>query len=144
MTPTISEFLERVIDERDRQYQAQFTAADRARDTALAAQKELTAAAFDASEKAIARADVNAEKWRQNANEWRASMLDRENRFASRIEVETEIKALRAEIAGLRESRAEGGGRSLGSHAMWGYVVGAVGFALSVLSLIGLVLKFGK
>jgi hypothetical protein len=28
-------------------------------------------------EKAIVKSDVNAEKWRENANEWRAAMMDR-------------------------------------------------------------------
>jgi hypothetical protein len=57
-------------------------------------------------EKAIQKEEDNAEKWRQSANEWRQSMLDREVKFAQRAEVETELKAIRAEIHALRETQA--------------------------------------
>ena len=39
---------------------------------------------FEAQEKAIAVAEANSERWRQNANEWRAAMTDRERNFFSR------------------------------------------------------------
>lgn len=132
---TLRELFERVMDERDRLYDTRFSASKTAVDAALAAQEKATNAAFAASEKAILKADANAEKWRENANEWRASMLDREVKFASRPEMDAEMKALRAEIAGLRESRATGAGRSSGATAMWGYVVGGFGFALMLIQL---------
>lgn len=39
---------------------------------------------FAAQEKAIAVAEMNAEKWRMNANEWREAMNDRERNFLSK------------------------------------------------------------
>jgi len=42
---------------------------------ALTAADKLNSVIFAASEKAIEKADANAEKWRQNANEWRAAIL---------------------------------------------------------------------
>jgi hypothetical protein len=116
-------------------FDEKFAAADRAVSAALAAQEKATAAAFVASEKAISKADVNAEKWRENANEWRSSMLDRENKFAQRAEMEAELKAIRAEVAMLRESRAAGSGRGAGQAAMWGYVVGGFGFVMLLLTI---------
>ena len=130
------------MDERDRLYDTRFAASKTAVDAALAAQEKATAAAFLASEKAILKADANAEKWRENANEWRASMLDREIKFASRTEMEAEFKGIRVEIASLRESRATGAGHSTGTAAMWGYVVGGFSFALLLLSLAAAVVTF--
>jgi len=115
--------------------EALFEAADKAVKAALAAQERETAAAFLAAEKAIHKSDVNAEKWRENANEWRASMLDRETKFASRAEMEAELKATRVEIASLKERLDTIAGRAGGSAAMWGYVVGGFAFLLLVLNL---------
>ena len=39
---------------------------------------------FEAQEKAVSAAEANSEKWRNNANEWRESMLDRERQFFSK------------------------------------------------------------
>lgn len=132
---TLREFIERVMDERDRLYDTRFAASKTAVDAALAAQEKATNAAFLASEKAITKADANAEKWRENANEWRASMLDREVKFASRPEMEAEMKGMRAELSSLKESRDKGDGRASGSAALWGYVVGGFGFALVLIQL---------
>lgn len=93
---------------------AALQAATEATQAALMAVKEQTKSAFEASEKAIEKSDANAEKWRANANEWRQAMVDRESRFASRAETETEFRALRTEIAGLKESRDVGSGRGAG------------------------------
>ena len=48
----------------------------------LEAQDKAVKAALASAEKAVDRAEINAEKWRQNANEWRAAMTDRERNFA--------------------------------------------------------------
>ena len=49
-----------------------------------AADHELYDRRFEAQEKAVAVAEANSERWRQNANEWRAAMTDRERNFLSR------------------------------------------------------------
>lgn len=81
---------------------------------ALTAQKEATASALVSAEKAVLVAENNAEKWRMNANEWRGSMLDRETKFASRAEMEAELKGIRMELASLKESRDRGDGDKTG------------------------------
>lgn len=78
---------------------------------------------FRDQDRAIAKEEENSEKWRQNANEWRQSMLDREIKFASRNEVEAEIKAIRAEIQSLKETRAEG----IGSKQLLLLILGIIG-----------------
>ncbi len=134
---TLREFFEKSMDERDRLYDTRFKASTTAVDAALAAQEKATAAAFLASEKAILKADANAEKWRENANEWRASMLDREIKFAARTEMEAELKAIRSEVAGLRESRDVNSGKSEGTSASWAILLGAVTLLSGMLGIAG-------
>lgn len=43
-------------------------------------------AALAAAEKAVNKAEINAEKWRDSANEWRGAMSDRERAFLTRKE----------------------------------------------------------
>lgn len=133
-----------VMDERDKLYTDRANSSKTAVDAALKAAETLTNASFAASEKAIGKADANAEKWRENANEWRAAMQDREVKFAARIEMDNEFKNLRAELASLKESRSQVTGRSEGNHAMWGYIIGAVSFILMLLSIAAVFLKFSK
>jgi hypothetical protein len=44
---------------------------------------------FHANERAVDRLEVNNEKWRHANNEWRAAMLDREEKFALKDTVDT-------------------------------------------------------
>ncbi len=67
------ETLKTLMDERDRRYGEVSEAKERAISAAMAA-----------AEKAILVAENNAEKWRMNANEWRAAMNDRERNFLSK------------------------------------------------------------
>jgi len=62
-----------LMDERDRRYGEISAAKEKAVEAALAA-----------ASKAVEVAEQNAEKWRMNANEWRAAMTDRERNFLSK------------------------------------------------------------
>jgi multidrug resistance efflux pump len=116
--------LESVLDlirEKDTLYTDRDTARQKAVEAALKAAQTGVDAAFAASEKAIGKSDQNAEKWRAAANEWRAAMQDREVKFASRTEVDNELKNLRVEMQSLKESRAETTGerRQQGDTRAW-------------------------
>ncbi len=63
-TISLKEYFEKVLAEKDK-----------AINIALAAAKE-----------AVGVAEKNAEKWRENANEWRGAMSDREKNFITRRE----------------------------------------------------------
>lgn len=134
--------LKALLDERDRRYAQQFTAQEDAVTAALTAQKALTDAAFAASEKAILKSDTNAEKWRESANEWRAAMMDREARFASRSEMEAKFISVADSLAFLKDAVGAGKARGEGRHAMWGYVAAGFGFLLTLGSLALLAVKF--
>lgn len=67
------ETLKTLMDERDRRYGEVSTAKEKAVEVALAN-----------AEKAVMVSERNAEKWRDNANEWREAMTDRERNFLPR------------------------------------------------------------
>ena len=70
----LREYIEALLNERDKAVAAAF-----------AAQEKAVSAALEAADKATAKAEVNAEKWRDNANEWRGQSADRERSQAAQI-----------------------------------------------------------
>ncbi len=55
-------------------------------DQRFAEQEKATLVALQAAEKAVDKAEAAAERWRNNANEWRGAMGDRERDFLTRKE----------------------------------------------------------
>lgn len=53
------------------------------------------------------------------------------------------LKALTLQVKSLSESRMEGSGRSAGSHAMWGYVLAALGVISTLFGLAVVLMKMG-
>ena len=118
----------RIIEANDKRYEDKFAASDKAVLSALAAQEKAVNAALAASEKAVAVAENNAEKWRANANEWRAAMTDREGKFA-----------MKSEFEALKERLDRFEGRGHGMSAMWGYIVAGATLAFAfIMAYLGL------
>jgi len=124
-----------LIDANDRRYEDRFAAqeksvhdafaaSEKAVNAALAAQEKAVTAALAASEKAVSVAETNAEKWRDNANEWRGAMTDREAKFITT----TEFGLLKERI-----DRSEGSGR--GMRDLWGWIVAAIMLGVVLLNL---------
>lgn len=121
--------------ERDRRYEDRFRAQEAANNLALAAQKELTAASFVSSEKAMAKAEAVRERNDRDRDETRAM-----------------IEAVRTDVYNLRESRSEGVGRHQQQldtrlYSNWFMigmmVIGALSALALVLSVVGLLTKGG-
>jgi len=105
--------LRELLDERDRRYESRFAAQERAADAALAAQKELTSAAFASAEKAILKAEEAQRAYNERSNEFRDALDDQNKRMLPRTEAEAQLAALdnkiadtAADVASLRESRS--------------------------------------
>ena len=149
----VREFLERIIEERDRLYDIRFRASETAMSAALTAQEKQTNASFTASEKAIVKAEDAQREYNVRSNEFRGQLDDQakllmprsEALIATRAlddklggikgELERRLEAINKELASLRESRSESTGRDMGSHAVWGYLLAAI---TVVGSLVGL------
>jgi len=92
----LKEYFERVLNERDRIYGERFTSQQQAVSAALASSKE-----------AIQVAENNSEKWRANANEWRAAMTDRERSFVRKEQHDDLKKELDTRFDGVSVKMAE-------------------------------------
>jgi hypothetical protein len=76
-----------------------FGQAEKSVDKALAAAEKAVETALRSAEKAVEKAETNAERWRNNANEWRGAMSDRERDFLTRREFYSITVALVAVIS---------------------------------------------
>ena len=116
MTAVTIETLKAIVDERDLRY------------TQLAEAKEKAiAAALAAAEKAVQVAEVNSEKWRANANEWRLAMDDREALFVKKETFEGMLMGFTKDIRELKERMDVSQGRGQGYEKIWGWIVAAAG-----------------
>jgi hypothetical protein len=144
------EFLERIIDERDRQYDMRARAAEIAVQAALLAQKEQTKDAFAASEKAIVKAEQAQTAYNVAHNDL-SRKLDEQNKAtiprpeitalfgafdqkldAMRASFEKDIETITTDIRSLRESRSETGGAKINSREIFGYIIAIVGVLIAL------------
>ena len=109
---TLKEHFEKILTEKDK-----------AINIALAAAKE-----------AVGVAEANAEKWRDNANEWRGAMTDREKSFMPRIEFEA-YKTETEKALNLSQ------GKSAGLSQGWIFLIGAVGMVGGVVGIASFFMK---
>lgn len=125
----IRDYVEALLAQMDQRYEQRFVA-----------QEKAIAAALASSDKANATSEVNAEKWRQSANEWRGAMSDRDRELPSRREVETAMGGLsdRVRLVEQRISKAEdtGQGRSAGVGLVVSVIVGSITLAVIVISAV--------
>jgi len=118
----------RFNDERDRRYT----------EVGLEREKAIVAA-FQASEKAIAKAEANAEKWRESANEWRGAMSDRDRELPSRREVEAMETGLAQRLDTVEKHMERTSGKSESAEKAdlksMNLTIAAVGFVIAVVSV---------
>jgi hypothetical protein len=163
------EFLQSLINERDRQYDTRFKAAEDAVTTALAAQEKAVNAAFLASEKAVLKAEQAQKEYNERSNEFRGQLDDQASTLMPRTESTAVSKAIeekiaahvmtsknemeaiknsferqhdaqQADILALREARSAGTGKDL---ARQGYIEERRSSLALVVSVVFGVLAFG-
>jgi hypothetical protein len=144
------EFLERIIDERDRLYAVRFEEAKTAVNAALIAQKESVTSAFLASEKAIVKAEEAQAAYNVAHNDL-SRKLDEQNKAtiprpeinalfigvdqkleAIRASLDKDIETLSTDIRSLRESRSETGGIKAGNREIIAYLIAGASIILAL------------
>lgn len=120
----------RFNEERDRRYTEVDAARDRALEAALAAVHE-----------ANKLAQANAEKWRENANEWRGAMSDRDRELPSRREVETLVSGLTARVDLIEAHEERAGGKREGIGMSAGVLVGGLGALATLMTVVVVVVN---
>lgn len=119
-----------IFAEHDLRYEQRFQSQEANLSTAMIAQEKAVQAALASSEKAVSKAEVAAEKRFDAVNEFRGQLADQARDFMPRKEAELLVTALADKIEALT------GTRSQGVTAAVGYVVGAIGALVGVVSLI--------
>lgn len=117
----LKEFLERIIDERDNQYNRRFSDAEKAVNAALTAAKE-----------AVIKAELAAEKRFESVNEFRSTLSDQQRTLMPRSEAELLIKTLTDKIDTNTANLTMVAGQKSGAQNLFGYIVGAAGIALAL------------
>jgi excinuclease UvrABC helicase subunit UvrB len=138
---SLRQYIERLIDERDRLYNERHANSLQAIKDALLAQKELTNAAFAASKEAILKAEQSQNSYNAGHNDLMKKMDKQYSEMIPRSTFEQAIKSIEDKINDLRESRSANAGAGTGKAALWAYVLGGAGLLMSLVSIIVLVVK---
>jgi uncharacterized protein YdiU (UPF0061 family) len=109
------------------------TAQQTAMQTALTAQKLAVDTAQAAAEKAVTKAELSAEKRFESVNEFRATLSDQQRTLMPRSEAELLIKTLADKIDTNTANLTVIAGHKSGTKDLWGYIIGAAGFASAVI-----------
>jgi hypothetical protein len=91
--------LEALVNERDRQYDARFKAQEVAVSAALAASEKAVNAAFSASEKAVLKAEQAQKEYNERSNEFRGQLDDQAKTLMPRPETLQMFKSLEEKLA---------------------------------------------
>lgn len=89
-------------------------------------------AALASAKEAVLVAEANSEKWRANANEWRAAMTDRDRLYMPRAEFDAYRAATDKSLDDLQKSNQTQEGVRQGLGDGWGWLVGAIGLITAV------------
>jgi len=103
MNIDLKTFFERILEERQKNYEERFHALQAAMDASHTAQKEAMIIAFTSSEKAILKAETATDKRFEAMNGFRAAMADQTKTYIPRNEVLALTTSLEGKIEALRK-----------------------------------------
>lgn len=107
-----------LLDERDRLYRERDDSRRVAVDAALSAQKEQTKASFEASEKAIVKAEEAQKAYNASHNDLARKMDEQNKATMPRTETESRFLGLQEKVDEVRNAMASGGGVIAGGKAV--------------------------
>lgn len=84
---------------------------------------------FDAAKEAYTLAEINAEKWRSNTNEWRSAMSDKDNLLLSKAEFISYKESTEKALVMAKERADIIEGKGAGINQFIGWVVALIAIA---------------
>jgi hypothetical protein len=126
----------KAMAEADLRYQQRFDQQQKALEAALAAAKEAVATALTAAEKATTKAEVASERRFESVNEFRGQLADQAANLMPRSEAEARFVALSEKVDELKNYQAATVGSSAGKQQYWGWLLGAIGGAATLISIV--------
>lgn len=124
-TDNLKMHYDKVLEEMDRRYEQRFIA-----------QESASRAAMTAAQEAVHKAEVAAEKRFDSVNEFRATLADQASTLMPRAESTLRWEAVSERVTKIENLLAADVGKSQGLNAAWGYLVGAIALAATVVSII--------
>jgi len=142
----------RLMDERDKRYEQSFTQSKESVASALAAAKEQTSASFNASEKAIAKAESSQLQYNATHNDLTRKMDAQYKEMLPRLESEGKFNAIaekiedvKRELNALRDFRSETVGQRVQQTSDKGQSNWVIGIAIGlILAVVEVILKLVK
>ncbi len=101
-------------------------------------------AALAAAEKAVQKAEDNAQRWQENANEWRAAMTDKDKLLLTRTEFEGYKTMMTAAMSAERSRADKDEGKGLGLNMGWSILLAVVGALGVLIGIAGVITRFMK
>lgn len=120
-------YMTALMNERDRRYAELRMADSKAIDAALSAAEKAVAAALVAAERAVNKAELAAKEQFNSVSAFTQSITDRTATLMPRSEAELRLSIIEKAV----NSSA---GKSQGAGALWGYVVGAFGVIVALIT----------
>lgn len=133
---------EKSENERFSSVDQRFRAAETGLKAALDALRDNTLLAFAASEKAIQKAEVAAEKRFEAVNEFRRTLADQTATFMPRMQTEAMVSNVNEKVDALAVRMDRSEGRGSGLQDGWGYLVGGIGLLISILGGVAALVAF--
>ena len=124
-----------LLQEQKEHYEDLLAAAEAKNQQQFRDAKEAIQIAQIASQSAINKSEANDSKWRDNSNEWRQAMDDREVKFMPRMEYSSAHQSLIDRISMLENRVTKYESTGMGLKQGWGFLVGAAGLVLVLLSI---------
>ena len=109
-------------------------------ESARAAEKSVSVA-LESAEKAVTKAEMANEKRFDSVNEFRAQLRDQASTFIPRPEAEQRMSQLSGRLEELRDNDALRTGRSAGSAALYGWIVGGIAALATMIIVAATLLK---
>ena len=104
-------------------------------------QRQAVLAALAAADRSIAKAETANEKRFEAVNEFRETLADQQRSLIPRTEAEGRFSAMSEKILDISDRVKTSEGRRGGGSSMLGYIIGAFGLLLTILSIISMFRK---
>jgi hypothetical protein len=104
-------------------------------DVRFEAQEKAVQAALASADRAVAKAEMAAERRFDSVNEFRSTLSDQARLLMPRSETEQALKSLtdKIDILTSRVNQRDDRGRGMGD--VWGFIVGAIGVVALIISM---------
>jgi predicted ABC-class ATPase len=119
------EYFEAKIVANDRIYMQRFESGDKA-----------VASALSSADRAVSKAESASEKRFDSVNEFRNTLADQQRTLMPRSESEILFKSLNDKYNSLDKLVSTRQGEKKGEQNVWGYIIGALGILIAIISLV--------